>query len=213
MQIDWQNIETVLLDMDGTLLDLHFDNYFWQEYIPVIYAEKNGLDLSVARERLMPMFINTMGTLEWYCVDFWSEQLDLDIMQLKAEVAHKISFRPKAQEFLQRCKQESEDVRLITNAHRKVLNLKIRHTQLDRYFDVMHCSHEFEHPKENSGFWDRLQRTKPFNPDKTLFLDDSESVLDAADDYGIKYVYSIARPDSQKERPAPSRFTMIEEFV
>ena len=25
--INWQQIDTVFLDMDGTLLDLHFDNY------------------------------------------------------------------------------------------------------------------------------------------------------------------------------------------
>ena len=40
---DWENIETVLLDMDGTLLDLHFDNHFWLQHVPVCYAEKHGL--------------------------------------------------------------------------------------------------------------------------------------------------------------------------
>ena len=38
--IDWNAINTVLLDMDGTILDLHFDNYFWKEYVPQKYAEK-----------------------------------------------------------------------------------------------------------------------------------------------------------------------------
>jgi putative hydrolase of the HAD superfamily len=213
MQIDWQNIDTVLLDMDGTLLDLHYDNYFWQEYVPQIYAEKHAIGMSDAKAHLSTLFTKTMGTLEWYCVDFWSEQLDIDIMRHKAELAHKISFRPQAIEFLQRCRQETEDVRLITNAHRKVLNLKIRHTQLDQYFEVMHCSHEFEHPKENLQFWNRLYRTKSFDPERTLFLDDSESVLEAANDYGIKHVFSIARPDSTKARPTPSRFVMLEGFV
>ena len=27
--IDWQSIDDVLLDMDGTLLDLHYDATFW----------------------------------------------------------------------------------------------------------------------------------------------------------------------------------------
>ena len=27
--IDWTQLDTILLDMDGTLLDLEFDNHFW----------------------------------------------------------------------------------------------------------------------------------------------------------------------------------------
>jgi putative hydrolase of the HAD superfamily len=41
--IDWSRIDTVLLDMDGTLLDLRFDNWFWQELIPSRYAAAHGL--------------------------------------------------------------------------------------------------------------------------------------------------------------------------
>ncbi|HBT55971.1 MAG TPA: haloacid dehalogenase, partial [Pseudomonas sp.] len=32
--LNWNAIDTVLLDMDGTLLDLHFDNHFWLEHMP-----------------------------------------------------------------------------------------------------------------------------------------------------------------------------------
>ncbi|RBP53611.1 GMP/IMP nucleotidase [Arenicella xantha] len=213
MQIDWQNIDTVLLDMDGTLLDLHYDNHFWQEHLPVVWGARHGLPAEAAKERLMPLFRKHMGTLNWYCVDFWSDTLDIDIMQHKTETAHKIAYRPNAQAFLQRCQTESEDVRLITNAHRKVLDLKIQHTQIDQYFDQMHCSHELDYPKEDRGFWDSLQKLKAFDPSRTLFLDDSESVLEAADDYGIAHVFSIAKPDSQAQRASGSRFHMLDELV
>ena len=68
MKIDWSNIETVLLDMDGTLLDLHFDNYFWKTHVPIIYARKNDITPEQAFEKLLPHFQQHMGTLEWYCV-------------------------------------------------------------------------------------------------------------------------------------------------
>ena len=29
-----QNVDLVLLDMDGTLLDLHYDSHFWLDYVP-----------------------------------------------------------------------------------------------------------------------------------------------------------------------------------
>jgi len=213
MKIDWQNIDTVLLDMDGTLLDLHFDNYFWLEHLPSVIAQRNGCELEGAREHLTSLYQRHIGTLNWYCVDFWNEQVGFDIMQHKAAVSNRISYRPNAQSFLKRCKQQSDDVRLVTNAHRKILNLKIEHTQIDQYFDQMLCSHELNYPKERIEFWDRLQAHQAFDPLRTLFLDDNESVLETASEYGIGHIYSIAKPDSQCEREVPSRFPMIEDFV
>lgn len=202
-----------MLDMDGTLLDLHFDSYFWLEYMPQAYAAHHQIDRAEADSVLLPMLEKYVGTLDWYCVNFWTDSLDLNIMQLKREVAHKIAYRPSAQAFLERCNQHTKDVRLITNAHREVLDLKIEKTQINKYFDTMLCSHELEAPKEQRVFWERLQADQQFDPDTTLFIDDSESVLNAAHEFGIKHLFSIAKPDSQKDRAAPSRFHMIEHFT
>ena len=213
MQFDWNNIDTVLLDMDGTLLDLHFDSHFWLEYMPRIWATQNGFMLEDARNKLFAMLDQHAGTLNWYCVDFWSHTLDLDIMALKGQVAHKIGYRPTAEAFLQRCQQESNDVRMVTNAHRKVLDLKIKKTNIDQYFNQLLCSHELDHPKEDAEFWHRLHRNKAFEPQRTLFIDDSEAVLESAARHGIKHIYSIAKPDSSMHRKTPSRFPMLEDLA
>ncbi len=212
MQIDWSQIETVLLDMDGTVLDLHFDNHFWRDYLPQVLADEQGLTLEQAVGELDPLFEGWAGTLKWYCVDHWSQHLQLDIMTLKRDVADRIAYRPKAEAFLQTCADATSDVRMITNGHRKVLDLKIEHTQIDRYFDQMICSHELDHPKEDQAFWQRLLEFSPFDPNKTLFIDDSEAVLKSAEKFGIGHIYSIARPDSKRLRDLPSKFPMIEEF-
>ncbi len=212
MQIDWSNIDTVLLDMDGTLLDLHFDNHFWQTYMPKVYAEKNGITLDQTWDILKPMFVGWAGQLEWYCVDHWSNVLELDIMALKRDVAGKIAYRPNAEAFLLKCQQETNDVRMVTNGHRKVLELKMEFTDIHKYFDHLVCSHELDHPKEEQAFWQRLQVSSPFDPDRTLFIDDNETVLVSAADYGIKHLYSIKQPDSVKPRDFVSAFPMIEEF-
>ncbi len=209
MQFDWNNIDTVLLDMDGTLLDLHFDSHFWLEYMPRIWATRNGFMLEDARIKLFRMLDQHSGTLNWYCVDFWSTALGLDIMELKGQVAHKIAYRPTAEEFLRRCQQESNDVRMVTNAHRKVLELKIVKTNIDQYFDQLLCSHELEHPKEDAEFWHKLHQLKAFDPQRTLFIDDSEAVLESAARHGIKHIYSIAQPDSSMQRKTSSRFPML----
>ena len=213
MQFDWTHIDTVLLDMDGTLLDLNFDTTFWLDYMPSIWASRNAYSIEEAKPMLMDMLNQHTGTLNWYCVDFWSDALGLDIMQLKAQMADRICYRPSAKDFLKRCQSECNDVRMITNAHRKVLELKISKTNIDQYFDQLLCSHELGHPKEEQQFWHNLQANKAFNPERTLFIDDSEAVLESAEKYGIKHIYSIAEPDSARQRNKPSRFTMLERLA
>ena len=213
MKFDWTNIETVLLDMDGTLLDLHFDSHFWRNHLPQVIATKNGIQLDEALASLEPIFLDHAGTLNWYCVNFWSQQLGFDIMPHKREVANKIAYRESAEEFLQRCNQHTQDVRMVTNAHRKVLELKIELTQIDQYFPQMLCSHELGHPKEEVEFWQKLHQHTPFNPATTLLIDDNEAVLESAERHGIKHLYSIAQPDSSTPRHEESRFPMIKLFV
>ncbi|MCL4152663.1 UNVERIFIED_CONTAM: hypothetical protein GTU68_047896 [Idotea baltica] len=213
LQVNWSEIDTILLDMDGTLLDLHYDNYFWRQHLPKIYADKNKISVAESMQVLEPLFTDHAGTLNWYCVNFWSEQLELNIMQHKHELIDKISYRPDAELFLSACRNKVSDLRLITNAHRDVLNLKIQHTQLDQYFDTMLCSHELDAPKEDQRFWQNLQTQQGFDPERSLFIDDSEAVLDAAVDYGIANVMSVKNPDSANERTAPSKYQMIDSFL
>ena len=114
--------------------------------------------------------------------------------------------------FLALCREKVTDLRLVTNAHRKVLELKIAQTQLDQYFDVLVCSHELNAPKEEQAFWNSLQQQQEFDLKRTLFIDDSESVLDSARKYGIKRLLSIEKPDSVKARTSESKYQMIDSF-
>lgn len=213
MHIDWSKIETVMLDMDGTLLDLHYDNYFWCEHLPQAYSEKHQLDVEEARDVLNPIFSELQGQLEWYCVDYWSERLDMDIPKLKYEVANKVRYRPGAEQFLQHCHNNIADVRLVTNAHRKVLVLKDQKLNISQYFHKTVCSHELGAPKEDQAFWHNLQQQQAFDPETTLFIDDNETVLKSAQQYGIKWLRSIYQPDLSEERSTRSEFIEIQDFA
>lgn len=209
---DWSLIDTVLLDMDGTLLDLHFDNHFWLHHVPLRYAEANGLTLLAAKEELLQRYQREEGTLDWYCVDHWSRELGLDIVLLKQEVDHLIAVHPHVLPFLQALHGAGKQRILVTNAHQKSLQLKLQKTSLGGYLDAVISSHDIGLPKENSNFWSKLQESVNFEPSRTLFVDDSIPVLRSAQQYGIKFLLSISRPDSTLPKAERQGFPMLQDF-
>jgi putative hydrolase of the HAD superfamily len=194
--VDWSAIDTVLLDMDGTLLDLRFDNWFWEELIPHRYAAAHGLHVTQAQELLPPKFAAVKGTLRWYCIEYWSRELKLDIASIKRETKTRVSFLPGAQEFLSRLRERGKRCVLVTNAHPVTLGLKDERVALRQYFDAVYSSHPFACPKEDAAFWPRLAAEERFVPQRTLFVDDSLSVLNAAREFGIGWLRAVRRPDS-----------------
>jgi len=209
----WAEIDTVLLDMDGTLLDLHFDTHFWLEHVPIRYAEANNLSLEQAREQLMILYRQTEGKLEWYCVDYWSDQLKLNIEILKQEVDHLISVRPDVISFLQSLENTGKHRVLVTNAHGKSVSLKMKRTPIGDHLDEIITAHDIGLPKEHDEFWHRLQQRLPFSPTNTLLIDDSINVLQSAERYGIKYLRAILQPNSKLDPEPHDRYVHIDRFA
>lgn len=207
--VPWHAIDTVLLDMDGTLLDLRFDNVFWLELVPERYARERGISLAVARKQLTPLFASAQGTLNWYCTDYWSEQLGFSIAQLKDEVRERVRLLPGAVDFLKQLQRWRKQRYLVTNAHPDTLRIKNSHVPLDKYFDRMISSHDYGAPKEDARFWSALEVDLQFDRERTLFIDDSLNVLRAAREFGITHILSVARPDTGLPERAFDEFAAI----
>jgi putative hydrolase of the HAD superfamily len=210
--IDWKKIDTVLLDMDGTLLDLNFDNHFWKEFVPLKFARQQGISKALAKQQLEPRFKSMEGKLEWYCLDYWSQVLQLDIAGLKAEISGLIAVLPHVTEFLEKLQQSPQKVLLVTNAHRDSLGLKMEKTCLQPFFDGIISSHDLGVPKEHAGFWDLLQQQHSFDKQTTLLIDDSLAVLNSARLFGIAHLISVSKPDSKQPKKHVTGYPSIEDF-
>lgn len=199
--------------MDGTLLDLGYDKRFWGEHLPRRFAQSRGITVDEAHRRMRPIFESTAGTLDWYCIDYWSRALDVDIAALKRATRHEIDWLPEARIFLARLKAAGKRVALVTNAHPEIFAIKDAHLGIRRRFDAVYSSHDFGDPKENAAFWTRLSAREPFDPARTLFADDNASMLAAARGHGIRWLYAVRRPVNRAPARAPNGFPGVESVL
>ncbi|MGV6810188.1 MAG: GMP/IMP nucleotidase [bacterium] len=213
-QPDWQIPHTVFLDMDGTLLDLHFDNHFWLDYLPQCLAERDQRPVTEVRQQLHERYHTMKGTLDWYCLDYWSTALKVDIVALKREISDLIAIREQAnvEPFLQFLHDRQQRVVLLTNAHRGSVDLKFQSVELAGYFHRVISSHDLGIPKEQAGFWQALAQTEPFDQAHSVFIDDNIDVLNNAQHYGIAHLFAIHQPDSQKAPKDTTPFISVECF-
>lgn len=208
--LDWSAIDTVCLDLDGTLLDLAYDNHIWTRLVPRRYAARRALSLEAAYAELAPRFKSREGTLEWYCIDFWSRELDLDIVGLHHEARALVGWLPGAQRFLKLVRGAGKRLVLLTNSHPKTLAIKHDYTRVLDHLHEAASSAEFDAPKEQPLFWRRAQARFAFDPARTLFADDSLPVLRAARAAGIRWVIGVGRPDSTAAARVHAEFTCVE---
>lgn len=211
MVLDWSSIDTVLLDMDGTLLDLHFDNYFWQIHLTSRYAAHMHISEQEAGARLQQEFARVAGTLKWYCLDYWQAQLGLDMAGLKQEVSHLVRIHAHAEAFLGQLTTQKKII-LVTNAHRDSLNLKLEITGIAGYFDAIVSAHDYGRPKEDWMFWQRLREEVGFVAERTLLVEDNLRILDTAKAFGIKHLLAISQPDSQQAVRQIDGYPSIRDF-
>lgn len=211
-QLPWSQINTVLLDMDGTLLDLRFDNYFWLEHVPQLIAKQRNMSLQQAKTYMDAAYHEVMGTLNWYCMDYWRNTLRLDILAAKQPFTDLIVMRPDTLALLNALKASGRKRILATNAHPDALALKLQHTALDQHLDGMVSSHEFGASKEFQAFWQQLQQRLGFDPATTLFIDDNLTVLNAAREFGIAHLLAVANPDSQRPGRQLAGYQNIEDY-
>jgi len=197
---DWAAIDTILLDLDGTLLDQAYDNHIWGERMPQEFAKAQGMDLAAARDEIARRYAVHHGTMLGYSIDYWSRDLGVDITALHRELRDEVDWLPGARDFLLRMRAAGKKLILLTNSHPAALAVKHDQTGVLDYLDESASSHEFGYPKEDARFWPAARERFGFDPERSLFADDNPRVLEVARAAGIRWVYGINHWDSSRAR-------------
>lgn len=210
--LDWDAVDDVLLDMDGTLLDRHFDNFFFEEELPRRYAEKHGLPFEEALERLLAMYQSVEGELHWTDLHYWTDRLGIDVVALTKEFDHLIQFLPDAEPFLRHLREQGKRVHVVTNAHQAGIEIKVARTGMDRYVDGILNAFEVGYLKMRAEYWPACQQILGFDPARSLYIDDDEACLAAAQAYGIGHLYHRSKSSSRLPPQPSARYRSIESF-
>ena len=204
--VPWNAIDTVLLDMDGTLLDLNYDNQIFAHRLPAAFAKHHELTLEAASQQLSDHMAKVSGTMDFYRLNYWRDLTGLDILALHEQAANLICFLPGAAEFLGRLSEYGKRTLIVTNADRQSFAIKDRVLRLSPRVNQVISSHDLGIPKEENAFWVWLAEQHDLNPSTTLFVDDTARILRAAETFGIAHTLAVAQPDQQRPpRDMPGR--------
>lgn len=211
-KIDWAKIDTVLLDMDGTLIDQYHEDIFWDKKVPAEYAKKHNIPIKEAYKILHNMYREKEGTMEWGNLDFWEKKLGMDLWKIRYSMTHMIKMHPHTMRFLKFLKKQKKRVHLVTSAYPRDMNLKINIIGIANYFDSIHSETEVNVSKNEKAFWIRLNKIIKFDKKRTLLAENNKKVLMSAQAFGIKYLLLKSKYSSRKPAERSREFICVHHF-
>ncbi len=209
---DWDKIDTVLLDMDGTLIDKRHEDDFWGEDVPKAYAKKKGISLETAKQIAYKKYHAIEGTYDWSDVGHWEKEFGVKLWGIKKESVMKMRLHPHTLRFLKFLKKNKKKVYLVTASMPRDLKMKLKHLKMTEYFDKIYTQFDINETKTTKQFWIKLQKVNGYDNDRTLLAEDTEAVTNAAKLAGIRWFIYKSLYSSKKPPVTPKGFFCVRHF-
>ena len=128
-------IRYISFDMDGTLIDFNFNNAFYNQKIPELYAKKHGVSFDEAKRHVEGEY-NSMSQedLDWYRPDYWAKLFRLgDAREIMMGLRNHINFYPDSLPVIKALGKKYGLV-MITNMTQDMLGIKLGVNGLGKLF-------------------------------------------------------------------------------
>jgi HAD superfamily hydrolase (TIGR01549 family) len=143
-------IRVISLDMDGTLVNSRFVDKVWMEGMPMLYAEKTGLDFPAAKEYVVGEYTKIgSDRLEWYDLMYWIERFGLKVGkdELLQMYEDEIETYPEVQEVLDLLAENYELV-VTSNAAREFIDIELEGLS-DYFSETFSATSDFREVKKS----------------------------------------------------------------
>jgi len=190
-------IKNFLIDLDGVILDLKYDSFFWKEHIPKIYSKLHQISYKEAQTITKQIFNYKKKTMDWYDINYWSNMLSFDVNKEKENNMERIALINGSKNFLEDLIRHDKNLYLITNAHPKTLQIKLKKYNIRKYFKSIICSHELNYIKEETQFWYILKNKLNIRFEDSVLIEDSLDNLMAAQSAGLKNLVYVSKKSPQ----------------
>ncbi|RLE88321.1 MAG: HAD family hydrolase [Thermoprotei archaeon] len=171
-----REVKVVSFDVDGTLVHRDYVDYFWLELVPLLYAQRHGVNFNNAKATVLSEY-EKIGEddIRWYLPSYWLRRFDLrvDIGDVLESIKPLIRFKPGALEILPRIAEEYELI-IVSNASTEFIQLvldsmgKCRHV----FSRVYSCVSNFCIPRKSDIFFKLVCQNMGVLPSEVLHVGD-----------------------------------------
>lgn len=166
-------IRIISLDMDGTLMKSRFVDKVWLEGIPMLYAERSGLDFPAAREHVLSEYMKIgSDRMEWYDLSYWIDRFGLRIGKdgLLEMYEDEVEAFPEVEEVLE-ILSESYDLVVTSNAAREFIDIELE--DLSQYFrETFSATSDFKEVKKSPLIYGAVCAHMDARPFEVLHIGD-----------------------------------------
>lgn len=140
----FKDIKLISFDLDGTLIDKKsFDDIFWMEEVPKLYAKKNKITITEAKKIVIGKFMeNPKFGVNWYRPKYWFKyfKLEEDHEIILKDLKEKIKIYNDVIPLLKHLKEKKYKLIIITHSTRDMIKIKLQVEKLESYFDEIYST-------------------------------------------------------------------------